>query len=197
MPVVSEEHRTAMRSRIIEAAIDAFHSKGFQQASMSDIIAASGLSAGALYGYFPSKQELTKAVAQHLISGGIETIDELAATDPVPPPAQLVRALGAMVVQRINPALLLQIWAAAGSDPDLQVMAQAKLGDLDAALTRYALVWCRTGRGMHPRSAKKAAGQLAPVLIGLVHGFLVRITVVPDFDVETYFAGIDVLVENA
>ena len=55
MPKVSEEYRTARRSEIARAALRCFARKGFDATSMADIIAESGLSAGAIYGHYKSK----------------------------------------------------------------------------------------------------------------------------------------------
>ena len=54
MPKVTDEYRIAKREEIADAALRAFRRKGFQGASMADIIAESGLSAGAIYGHFAS-----------------------------------------------------------------------------------------------------------------------------------------------
>lgn len=45
------------REEIIAAAIRAFSTKGFSRASMADVIAESGRSAGAIYGHFSGKRE--------------------------------------------------------------------------------------------------------------------------------------------
>ena len=52
-PEVSKE-RT---KQILDAAVKVFSRSGFQQASMDDIVAESGLSKGALYWYFKSKDD--------------------------------------------------------------------------------------------------------------------------------------------
>lgn len=52
------------RRQILDAALRCFARKGFHQTSMQEICAESGLSAGALYRYFPSKSELIVAIAE-------------------------------------------------------------------------------------------------------------------------------------
>ena len=47
MPKVSEEYKKNRRSQIVETARECFIKHGYQKASMSEIIAATGLSAGA------------------------------------------------------------------------------------------------------------------------------------------------------
>jgi len=46
------------RARILEAARTCFVSRGYDQAAMKDIASAAGMTAGALYHHFGSKQEL-------------------------------------------------------------------------------------------------------------------------------------------
>jgi AcrR family transcriptional regulator len=46
------------RARILEAARACFVAQGYDQATMKDIAAAGGMTAGALYHHFPSKQQL-------------------------------------------------------------------------------------------------------------------------------------------
>src|SRR5712672_3546566 len=46
------------RQKIVETAAVLFNQKGFTGCSMGDIVAASGLEKGTLYGHFSSKEEL-------------------------------------------------------------------------------------------------------------------------------------------
>ena len=62
MPRVSEEHLERRRQQIVDAAQRCFARRGFHQSSMQDVFAESGLSAGAVYRYFKSKDELVAAL---------------------------------------------------------------------------------------------------------------------------------------
>jgi AcrR family transcriptional regulator len=64
MPKVSDAHVEARRTQILEASCKCFSRKGFHQTTMRDICAEAGLSAGAVYGYFKSKDELIEALAE-------------------------------------------------------------------------------------------------------------------------------------
>ena len=57
-PKVTEEHVEARRQQILEAAFACFAREGFHQTTMKDICREAGLSAGAVYGYFRSKEEI-------------------------------------------------------------------------------------------------------------------------------------------
>lgn len=63
MPKVSEAHRHNRRRQILDAAIECFARRGFQRTSMEDIIRQSQLSAGAIYLYFQSKDEIIETLA--------------------------------------------------------------------------------------------------------------------------------------
>ena len=55
------------RLQIIEHAAVLFNQKGFAGTSMEDIMNATGLSKGALYGHFKSKDEIAVASFQHAV----------------------------------------------------------------------------------------------------------------------------------
>ena len=61
MPRISAEREEATRRRILKAARQVFVEKGFHRASIDDVVAACGLSVGAIYTYFPNKDELIRA----------------------------------------------------------------------------------------------------------------------------------------
>ena len=63
MPKVSEEHLGARRAQILDAAIACFAREGFHRTTMQDICRESGLSPGAVYRYFASKDDLIEAIA--------------------------------------------------------------------------------------------------------------------------------------
>ncbi|WP_301127943.1 TetR/AcrR family transcriptional regulator [Streptomyces cacaoi] len=62
MPKVTAAYFDARRQEILTAARALFADKGFVRTSMSDIAAAAGLSAGAVYRYFPSRSHLVLAM---------------------------------------------------------------------------------------------------------------------------------------
>jgi TetR/AcrR family transcriptional regulator, repressor for uid operon len=58
----------ARRQQIMDAASECFRAQGFQQTNMSAICAAAGLSPGAVYRYFPSKDALIGAIMEQHVS---------------------------------------------------------------------------------------------------------------------------------
>ena len=60
------------RDRLLSAAFQEIRRNGFQAASLNGILACAGLTKGALYHYFPSKQALGLAVVDEVISSYLE-----------------------------------------------------------------------------------------------------------------------------
>lgn len=59
------------RDQLLRAAADEIHAHGFQAASLARILAATGVTKGALYYYFPSKQALGYAVLDEVFRPGL------------------------------------------------------------------------------------------------------------------------------
>ena len=64
MPKVTDEYREARRVEILRAAAACFTERGFRATHMRDVARRAGLSTGAVYRYFPGKEELFKAVIE-------------------------------------------------------------------------------------------------------------------------------------
>jgi AcrR family transcriptional regulator len=64
MPRVVPEYKEEAKGRILEAANQIFAEKGYRQATMDDVAKKIGVSKGALYLYFASKEELFEAIAR-------------------------------------------------------------------------------------------------------------------------------------
>jgi len=63
MPKISQAKREARQQQILDAALACFSENGFHQTGMADIVRRSGLSQGAVYLYFQSKDDLIAALA--------------------------------------------------------------------------------------------------------------------------------------
>jgi AcrR family transcriptional regulator len=62
MPKVSDAHLAARRRQILDAAAACFARDGFHRTSMQDIVRESNISAGLVYRYFASKEEIITAI---------------------------------------------------------------------------------------------------------------------------------------
>jgi AcrR family transcriptional regulator len=68
MPRISAARELAVRTRIVEAALRVFARKGFHEATIADVVRESGLSVGAIYTHYRSKDDLFLATCD-LTSG--------------------------------------------------------------------------------------------------------------------------------
>jgi AcrR family transcriptional regulator len=174
MPRVSDQHRAARRAQILEAARGCFAREGFHRTSMADILGEAGLSAGAVYRYFRSKEEIVAAIAGQAGEGLRERLAEVAGAEPPPAPAEVLEALLEFVDSEARPEgslrIALQVWAEALRDPSLA----ARVEQTYAMLRGGLVLACRRAQG---------SGQLAPdldpdavgrVLFSLVPGYVLR-----------------------
>jgi AcrR family transcriptional regulator len=65
MPRILPGYREEVRKKVVEAAYDLFVSKGYHSTTMEEIADRLGVTKPALYQYFPSKEDLYAAVAEH------------------------------------------------------------------------------------------------------------------------------------
>jgi AcrR family transcriptional regulator len=98
MATVTPPTRPALRERyerrrreVIAAAAHLFAQRGYQETSMSELTAATGLAAGGLYHYIESKDQLLISICDELLDPLLERAREIVA-EPAPPAEQL-RAL--------------------------------------------------------------------------------------------------------
>jgi len=71
------------KSKVLRSALDLFSSKGYSETKMADIAGGSGLSVGALYLRFKSKQELCLELIEDQTKDFVERIEDLPDGDPV------------------------------------------------------------------------------------------------------------------
>ncbi|HWM36701.1 MAG TPA: TetR/AcrR family transcriptional regulator [Streptomyces sp.] len=178
MARVSQEHLDARRRQILDGARRCFTRNGFHATSMQDVLKEAGLSAGAVYRYFRSKEEIVAAVAAETLASVRESYAAVAAADPPPTPDELFgsvlgalrKFLGEPADQRALPQLLLQVWGETLRNPELaRVLADGYQGLL-AEWVR--LVEEYQARGwMDPEADVE---HLARTLIGTVQGYFVQ-----------------------
>jgi len=68
-PSKRERRKEARPGELLDAALDLFVEKGFAATRAEEVAARAGVSKGTLFLYFPSKEELFKAVVRENISG--------------------------------------------------------------------------------------------------------------------------------
>ncbi len=190
MPKVSQQHLDARRAEIVAAAGRCFARQGFHATTMQDVLRESGLSVGAVYRYFRSKNELIVAVAQEALGAASPRLETVLLADPVPAPAEAV----AGVIAAIDPfaetdgslRMAVQIWGEALRDPRLAALAQTgyrKLRELFIAYAERAV-----GAGMLPAGTDATAAGRA--YFAMVPGYILQRLLLEDVEPVSYAAGL-------
>jgi AcrR family transcriptional regulator len=202
MPRVSEQYRVNRRAEIVVAAARLFATNGFHATSMADIISGSGLSAGAVYRYFRSKEELIGAVAEGALSAADEVFGQLLADGAVPSPEQALSAILEAITERMagDPVtgvdvtrIGVQVWAEALRSPELAARADHVYRRLRGYFAEIARR--RQAAGLLAGDAEPE--QVGAVLLGLVQGFVLQRLLITGTDIEGYLAGVRSLLAAA
>src|SRR5690348_8854103 len=176
MPRVSEAHLTARRDQILDAATARFAANGFQATGMADVIAATGLSAGAVYRYFRSKDELIAAIVDRVLGQAARRFEQLLAEGHTPEPAEAVATAVEMIsdIADRGPVdmtrVAVQAWAEALRNPAVAAVAGNAYATMRSYFVEVAAREQRAGR-----FAKAAdPSRLGSALFSLVLGFLLQ-----------------------
>jgi len=194
MPRVSEDHLAARRQQILDAARACFLRNGFHNTSMQDVIAEAGLSMGAVYRYFKSKNDLITSIAKTVTGSADEIFKELATHEP---PLTLVdtmdRALE-FVDAQTGPdgifRLALQVWAEALRDPELANLVTEQYG----AMRRRFVAVARRAQQAGELPADADVEAIGAVLLGLMPGYALQRILAAGPDKKTYLEGVRALI---
>ena len=85
--------KEARPAELLDAALALFVEKGFAATRSEEVAKAAGVSKGTLYLYFPSKEELLKAVIQHFIANEVTVGAQEAAALDGPTPRMMIDLL--------------------------------------------------------------------------------------------------------
>ncbi|MBX3194816.1 MAG: TetR/AcrR family transcriptional regulator [Microbacteriaceae bacterium] len=197
MPKVSEKHRAARRDQIVDAALRCFSTRGFQRTSMADIIAESGLSAGAIYGHFESKQQLVIAVAQRILGNRMAEFGSRLETGELPPPSFMLRLMMEGLRGELrDTGVLLQLWGEAVTDPEMSGLIGPIFQRVRGLIGPYLHRWATERRGLGGEAAEVWANDVIMVVIGIAQGYVVQSALLPGFDGEAYLRGVSAILDG-
>lgn len=169
VPKVSEDHRKAQEERFVDAARRCFTRLGVERTSMDDIRTEAGVSAGLMYRYFGSKDEMIQAA----IAGSLAEVETLIVESgedvAAETPSEYLRLLlGNLQALRHSSAgvdlfkLAIQGWAhAQAQDQARDVIAES----LERQLASYRAA---ARRWTTARKAHSTARAIAAAVIGYV-----------------------------
>ncbi|KIZ16603.1 TetR/AcrR family transcriptional regulator [Streptomyces natalensis] len=183
MPRITAGRREAKRAEIVAAARRCFARDGFHQTSMPDIAAEAGVSAGAPYRYFTSKEEIILAIAGDAFRLIFEPVERLAESADAPSVAELVAAaLGTISGETVQDATgrevaveellrcVVQTWAEVLRNDEVRGPAAEGFEKVRATIADAL----RRGRAAGTAPAAIDPDRAARVVMGLLHGFLLQ-----------------------
>jgi len=195
VPKLSEQTRAQRRQHILTSAWTCFSRGGFHTTSMDQVIAATGMSARAVYRYFGSKEEIIHASAEEGVVRVRGIFLGLLDRDPVPTPAETVTQLVAELRSRMNnpdydmTRLALQTWAEALRDPVLHERTRGLYLETLGHIAELAGRWRDEGY-IPPNSDTNA---VAATLFSLMHGLIVMHHLVDDVPADALRNGLSLL----
>lgn len=193
MPRVSEEHLERRRQQILDAAQTCFARRGLHTTTMQDVFTESGLSAGAVYRYFKSKDDIIAALTTEATVDLRAAMSEAVYSDPLPTPAELVFTIAETIVRLSAPGgpvrLIPQAWALALTDPNIADYVRTNIGGIRRLWFDYANRMREVG-WLAPDTDTEA---VAKALLGLLPGFILQYLILGDTDPESFKRGVEQL----
>lgn len=158
---------------------------------MADIIDASGLSAGAIYLQFASKQDIVTSVAEEIVGHRLGEISARLAHPPLPDPDELIRILMDGLASELGDTrLLVHLWGESFYFGGITELVEETFGRMRAMLADYLARWAQQNRGLDPDAAAEWGSATMPALLGLLQGHIIQSAILPDFDPEAYRAAV-------
>jgi AcrR family transcriptional regulator len=159
---------------------------------MGDIIAESGLSAGAIYLHYENKQDLIRKVVTDVFVERSNELAELHRRNPLPDPAQVVREFVERIRHASGAEIRLHAWSICLRDPELGLLMADYAAERHAGYRNYLQAWL-VQKGLNEAVAAERADGLAELIIGICQGFVAQSALVKGFDPEGYLRAIELV----
>jgi TetR/AcrR family transcriptional regulator, transcriptional repressor of aconitase len=193
VPKVSQEHRDARREQILTAARRCFLRSGFHETSMQDLFAESGLSSGAVYGYFASKDDMIMSIVEENMADVLGVIHALTSGRPDQPLGTVLAEVLELVRTKhdetqLGPMSVL-VWAEALRNPELAQRFATSVAQMRAELADAVRGY--QAEGSLPEDASAEA--LARLFISIIPGFILQLALLGSADVADVPAAVAAL----
>ncbi len=175
-----EARAEAQRQRILSAAQTCFVAQGFHATSVATICGTAQMSAGLIYRYFDSKDEIILAIIERQLQEARVSIAAFkASSDLVDRVSDILARWRSNDLGVFNPVLFLEISAQASRDPKI---AKA-LADSDRILSTDQCEWLRLAAHNQGQDLDDEEEQMRLIALQcFVEGVFVRAVRQPDLD---------------
>jgi AcrR family transcriptional regulator len=196
MPKISEEKRQARRDQILAASWRCFSRRGIHSTSMEDIIREANLSAGAVYLYYKSKDELIFAAFSSAFEEMRALLVPILTRKEAYPLPVLVRQITKVITlhaqrDKLNFGVaFLMGWGEAPFNPKVKELIGGGQELYREALTAVVRKWQE--RGDIPAEAKP--GNVARVMLSFFLGFIVQSAMIGGIDPDSVSKGFESLI---
>ncbi|SHN38528.1 DNA-binding transcriptional regulator, AcrR family [Duganella sacchari] len=149
-----------LRAELIEKSAQLFRTKGYDNTTVRDIAAATGIQAGSWFYHFKTKQEILAAIMEQGMQRSLAQIEEIAAQQ-LPPGAMLQRLVETHLHTLLAPdhhfiAVLLYEWRS---------LDEASRARIVALKDQYEAVWDRAIAALHHSGDWSTPSQFDRLLI--------------------------------
>jgi AcrR family transcriptional regulator len=176
MPKVTQQYLDARREHILSAARRCFLREGFHSTSMQDLFAEAGLSSGAVYRYFPSKDDMIIAIAAENMQDVLVMIHTVATQQPAPSVGAVVADVLDMVRAKHEDeglgGLAVLAWAEALRSPSLAAQFTELLTRMRVDLADVVRAHQKSG----DLPIDVTADAFACVLMSIVPGYILQLS---------------------
>lgn len=159
-------------AEIVRAAMEVFAERGFAAAKLDDIAARAGVSKGALYLYFETKEDLFRAVVGQVVAPNIAQVKAMAAAHPGPF-SDLIRGLAEHVTTMVQTTpvggVVKMVIGEARNFPELARVWHDDLVSQALAAVAAAVEAAQARGEVKPGDPRTYALQLiSPLLVGVI-----------------------------
>jgi len=196
MPKISDQQRQARRDQILAATWRCFSRKGIHATSMEEIIRETSLSAGAVYLYYKSKDELIYAAISTYMADLRGLLMPILMTEKALPPLAFVYEVTSAIAKHTKRAgldlnvVILMCWSEAQTNKDVKALITGFYVKNREALVDIVRQWQKDLRsGGNPEDLAKA-------LLAFFLGFIAQSALLGRLDPETVTRGMEGFLGN-
>lgn len=188
MPKVTDAHIEARRQQILDAARACFSRKGFHQTTMHDICQEAELSPGAVYRYFPSKEDIIATICSEADQRNrslIKAIEERGSTLQVLEElADTFFSLLDNIAARESMCVDIELWSESLSNPRIGAVMQRGFENVCEPLAEIV----RRAQARGEINPSLDADATAQVLLSFFEGLVLQKALDSSIDVWKYVA---------